>query len=724
VLFMDDTNIDTEGNLGHDKWLSMAKDAYESSTEWFDTSVRRTVEKAMAHFSNHHAPGSKYYADSYKYRSKGFRPKTRATIRRNEAASAVAFFSTQDMVAVTAESQSNKEQVLSAAVLGELLNYRLTDSIPWFQTMIGAYQNAMNTGVVISHQSWEFEEESQDFPMVDELGQPTGAMQTMRRTLSDKPRIDLVAIENFRISPASDWTNPVGTSPYVVELIPMFIGVVKEKMAAGKWLSYDSGKIQTAVTEQYDSIRAARDGKKRLDGVDVTHATTDFDTVFVHRNIIRKDGKDMIFYTLGTHLMLTEPKLLTEEYAHLKRGERPYVMGTCIIETHKMYPAGPNELLFGLQENANEIANQRQDNVALVMNKRYFAKRTATIDFKSLTRNVPGSVTLVDDINSDIRWDSPPDVTSSSYQEQDRVSLDFDELAGTFSPGTVQSNRAMNETVGGMNMLSADANTLTEYQLRVFAETWAEPVLKQTVRMEQAYETDELVMAIAGDRAKALQRFGVDMVTDEMLQGTVTVNVNIGFGATNPQKRIEKLVMGMQAIAGLSPATMQGLDAKEAVGEILGALGYKSAERFFPKLGEEQQAPQQAPPDPRIEVARMNNEARTQIAKGAADSNERVVIENNRHREQVAASTFANEEFIVGVNNENADQDRALRQEEITGKLANEVDKLKAQLAIKTMELQTQRELALRNEATAVPQVAATSFEPYGRAPNGQAFQQ
>jgi len=264
-------------------------------------------------------------------------------------------------------------------------------------------------------------------------------------------------------------------------------------------------------------------------------------------------------------------------------------------------------------------------------------------------------------------------------------------------------------------MLSADANTLTEYQLRVFAETWAEPVLKQTVRMEQAYETDELIMAIAGDRAKALQRFGVDMVTDEMLQGTVTVNVNIGFGATNPQKRIEKLVMGMQAIAGLSPATMQGLDAKEAVGEILGALGYKSAERFFPKLGEEQQV-QEAPPDPRLEVAKIR--AKTE-------------------EDKMMASTQVRMEELK-LDDANADEDRALRQQEISGRLANEVDRLKAMLALKTMELEVQQRENQLARAQAddhavaghkmgafnrsQKQIAETGVEPHGRAPAGQAY--
>ena len=43
--------------------------------------------------------------------------------------------------------------------------------------------------------------------------------------------------------------------------------------------------------------------------------------------------------------------------------------------------------------------------------------------------------------------------------KQDRINLDFDELAGNFSSASVSSNRKMNETVGGMNSPSAGGST-------------------------------------------------------------------------------------------------------------------------------------------------------------------------------------------------------------------------------------------------------------------------
>jgi hypothetical protein len=55
------------------------------------------------------------------------------------------------------------------------------------------------------------------------------------------------------------------------------------------------------------------------------------------------------------------------------------------------------------------------------------------------------------------------DVTASSYAEQDRLNVDFDELLGNFSRSSVQTNRKLNETVGGMALISQGANQLTEF---------------------------------------------------------------------------------------------------------------------------------------------------------------------------------------------------------------------------------------------------------------------
>ena len=584
-----------------DDWVAIARDAYQTSTSYLDNNIRKQIEKNLALFRSKHPSGSKYYSDSYKYRSKVFRPKVRSMIRRHEAAAAVAFFGTLDVVNCMPENPADENSVLGAKISKNWLTYRLEHSIPWFTTLIGAYQDAMTSGVVISRQEWLYETEDFDvdehvfgddkLAMIDEMGQPLLETITKTRSKVDRPDVAIVPLENFRFAAGSDWRDPIGTSPYLIELIPMFAIDIKQRMKTAdektgeaKWFNLSDGQIQSAMkTGDYDSTRSAREGK-RTDSKDESHQLSLYDIVWVHRNIVKIDNEDIIFYTLGSEELLSEPIVLTEIF---KQG-RPYKMGSCLLETHRIYPSGLPELSQDLVTETNDLANQRLDNIKLILNKRYKARRNASVDWKALTTSVPGGVILMDDLD-DVKEESFSDVTGSAYQEQDRINVDFDELVGSFSTGSVQTNRSLNETVGGMSMALDDANIITEYQLRVFTETWVEPVLNQLMDMGKVYETDERVLQLIGEDGVTPEQ------TSELMDTNYSVKVAVGFGATSPHKRVERLVTGIQTIGEVLPGAIQTIDQDEVMKEIFGSLGYRDGTRFIvkPKDGQEE--------DPRVQ---------------------------------------------------------------------------------------------------------------------------
>ena len=168
--------------------------------------------------------------------------------------------------------------------------------------------------------------------------------------------------------------------------------------------------------------------------------------------------------------------------------------------------------------------------------------------------------------------------------KQDRLNSDFDELAGSFSSSSVGSNRAMNETVGGMEILTADATNISEYQLRIFTETWVKPVLEKILRLEQIYESDEEMLQVASGGMPTQEAL-------KALQSKLIVKVNVGVGATSPQRKIEKLSLGLQTLGNFIPAKLEELNHEEITKEVFGALGYQDGSRFF-KEGETE--------DPRI----------------------------------------------------------------------------------------------------------------------------
>jgi hypothetical protein len=551
--------MDNDTPLVEDFWLRIAREAYEDSSDWVDSNLREQWEKSISLFNSKHPPGSKYNTGAYEKRSRFFRPKTRTAVRNLQSAMAVAFFTNEDVLSVQPRNPNDLEQVAAAAVSQSIMQYRLTNTIPWFQTMSAALQDAAVQGVCISHQYWEYEEQEESYinvdnqnrPIMDDSGSPVITKQ--KSSVKDKPVIELISPENIRIDPASHWHDPIESSPYVIHLIPMYIQDVRQKMEDGEWIDIPVEELLASENNEDDNTtRLVRD-QPREDRLDNDAGYGDIDSykiIWVHKNIIKKEGIDWCYYTAGIDAILSEPKTLQEMYPWLRSGERPYVMGYTNVESHRIYPAGTVELTQELQAAANDIWNQRFDNVRLAMNKRYHIRRDRNIDLDALFRSVPGGAVEMDDPDADVRVIDTRDVTGSAYAEQDRINMDFDELQGNFSTSTVQGARSLNETVGGMSLMASNSGTVTEYVLRTFSETWVERVLKQMMRLEQYYETDTVILELAGDAAAQVNEQFQGAV-DDLLKYEVLLKVNVGISATDPLRKVQNLVSGIQMLGEL-----------------------------------------------------------------------------------------------------------------------------------------------------------------------------
>lgn len=590
-------------------WLGRARAAFRTSTSYVDTNLRKQWDDSIRAFHSQHPTDSKYASPAYAKRSNIFRPKTRSVIRKNEAASAAAFFSNMDVVSIGAEDQSSKAQLMSAEIMKALLQYRLKKSIPWFLFTQGGIQDAQVTGAACAHIYWDYrtrkkmeqpaeevveETESTDDENPTQRNLPKGAFvmgaqdgqdqepatpagPTME-VYVDKPVVDLIPIENMRVDPSANWMDPINSSPYVIHLIPMYVMDVIAKAEAGEWKPVSTSQLSAAVSAGSDTTRAARNKDRDDPQSSENRAYTDVDIVWVQRHIHRKSDRDYEFYTLGEVALLTDARPLTEVVFH---GKRPYVMGTFIVETHKVLSSGLPMLGKGLQDETNEIANQRIDNVKFVLNKKWFAKRGKDVDVQALVRNVPGGVVMMDDPTNDVREISYQDVTGSSFEEQNRINLDMDELMGNFNPAALIANGGGQAPARNMALLNQSNGTLVEYGIRTYTETFLEPVLRQLILLEQEYETDEVVLALASRNAKLMQKFGQDAVTDDLLRHELTLIVNVGMGATDPTQKLQKFLTAVNTFSAILKNATPGLNPMEVGKEIFAHLGYTDATRFF-----------------------------------------------------------------------------------------------------------------------------------------------
>jgi hypothetical protein len=612
----------------NDPWLRRAKEAYDISTSFLDTNYRSKFEDSIRHFQNQHMAGSKYRSDAYKFRAKMFRPKTRSSVRQNEAAAAAAFFSQLETTSIEPEDDKDPMQSASAALRMELLNYRLSGhkQIPWFQICIGGMQDANVIGVVVSKQFWEYEEKKQKVPTADAAGQTVMAETVVK--VKDRPDIKLYPIENVRFDPAAEWTDIVNTSPYWIALEPMRVGEVRRRMALPegdplKWTKTDDKTLLAARNASYDTTRQVRDGQKE-DATDPRHskALSDFDIVWVRENFMLIEGEEKHYYTLTDVFRLTEPRDLSEVYLH---GIRPFVVGTCVLETHKPIPDSPVDLGKGLQKEINQVANSRLDNVSLVLNKRWLVRRGKQVDLQSLTRNAPASVTMVTDVEADIKEVEFQDVTASAYAEQDRLNVDHDELLGNFSQGSIQTNRKLNETVGGMNMIRGQASVMTQYLIRVFSETWVEKVLNHIDLLEQHYESDMRLLTLMAKRANVM-KYGIQQVTKELLMQPGRVIVNVANSAMDPMIRLQAFTTTLTQYAEMMQTMPPDIDREKVKAVMFGLMGYRDGSQFStdsdqnPQLQQAMQMIQQLQQalESKMQEIQAKNEA--QFAKIQADA--------------------------------------------------------------------------------------------------------
>lgn len=335
-------------------WLGLASTAFTTSTDYLDANIRNQWDDSIAHQNNEHASGSKYLSDTYRARSKMFRPKTRTNNQAAEASFAKTMFSTSDLVNVEPENDNDPLQRVSADINGFLMQYRLATSIKWYLTAMGAYQDARVYGVCASYQYWDFEEVIEDepekepdgplsgleqgSPATDEhqqygqvINRPTGSADTAPvgggeiedflpeptpvskavRVLRDKPACDLLPPENVRFEPNADWRDPINTSPYVVRLVPKYADEAMQKIAANGWREHDISALIHAgsnMNERSDRTRAKRQGEDRQDPSDQSGTErNEFRMVWLHENFIRVGGQDYVFWTCGTDLLLSEP---------------------------------------------------------------------------------------------------------------------------------------------------------------------------------------------------------------------------------------------------------------------------------------------------------------------------------------------------------------------------------------------------------------------------------
>lgn len=691
--------------------LAIVGRAEQISKDYHQRTVEKPLARAYKAWQNQHSEGSKYLGSAWRGRSRLFVPKTRAAVRKNLATAAAALFSTEDVVNISAQFEDDPQQRATAATIKADLDYRLTRSspksgMPWYLISMGGCLDAQLTGVTVSKQFWEYQEvptgkfEITQEPVLDEAtGQamldPTGfpilrdvKVPTMR-VVRDRPMVEIHPIENVGLDPAAPWHSPVQHGRWFYCRYPMGLSDARALIESGgkggadpAWLDVSDELLLRGRTED-DRAGSRRVREGGGDRYEDAKGHGELDIVWIQENFIRADGTDYHFWSVGRHGFLSKVREVREAYPELD-GERPYVMGVAQLDTHRVFPQSPVETWQPLQLEINDIANLRLDTLKRSIAPLAVVKRGKNVDLQALQRRgQPDAMLLVDNMD-DVLLQPTPGPTGAAFTETSVNNALFDELSGSFSTSSVQSSRQLNETVGGMRLMSGAANAVSEFDLRMWIETWVEPVLRHLVHLVRFYESDERILAIAGQNARVWTRFDYMPTIEDYEQTEVSLRVNAGIGALDPLQKLQKLRMAMEMLApmmGEAKAAGISIDVEAIIEEVMGAAGFRDGRRFF-KFGE----PPQEQPDPEVikamEEIKLRREEMEQQFKEAmltiqseqamnqADNSTKLQIEGMRSKRELFKTLLGATEqrHALTQNRAAAVEDRAhntrMRQEE------------------------------------------------------------
>ncbi len=623
--------------------LAIIARAENISRDYQTKTVDRPLARAYRAWQSQHAEGSKYLTPAFKnVRSGLFVPKTRAAVRKNLAAAAGALFSTEDVTSVAATFEDDVQQRATAAVIKADLEYRLSrtsarSGLPWFQLAMGACLDSQITGVCFSKQFWEYEEvetgeiEVTTTPLIDPLTGdvmigPDGIEITVEtetpimRVTKDRPMVEVHALENVGIDPAAPWHSPVQGGRWFTCRYPMGLSDARAMIASADkrgnntWLPVsDELLMKGRIEEERGGARRVREaGGDRYE--DATRAGGELDIVWIQENFVRVGGKDYHFWSVGRHGFLSIVQETHEAYPELG-GERPYVMGVAQLDTHRVFPQSPVESWQPLQMELNDITNLRLDTLKRAISPLAVARRGKNVDMQALQRRgQPDTVLMVDSLD-DVSIVSTPGPNGAAFQETSITNSNFDELAGVFSTSSVQQSRQLNETVGGMSLMSRAANSVSEFDLRIWIETWVEPVLRHLVHLVRYHESDEKILAIAGQQARVWTRYQYMPSIDDFDQCEMTVRVNAGIGSADPIQKLQKLKFAFEMLGPILPeAKAKGisLNVETIIEEVMGQAGFRDGRRFF-DYGDP------AEPEPGPDMVKIMKDFEARMAKVEVD---------------------------------------------------------------------------------------------------------
>lgn len=316
-----------------------------------------------------------------------------------------------------------------------------------------------------------------------------------------------------------------------------------------------------------------------------------------------------------------------EEYGILVNEENLAYYGKTPYQRHKKIPfivqsfePLPNEVygrslcywLYNLQEELNTIRNQRIDNVSLVLNRVMITQ--GDVDDDLIMK--PGA-RWREDFRDQIRWLDTPDVTGSSYREEEILKFDMENTVGT--PAIARGVSSGNQTATEVVTQNGNAAIRFDVKIQLYEDNVKELFKMMDLNSQQFTTRDKMIYLYGEEAANAWQMISPYDIQGEWDYRPTGSNID---PAANKEVRRQQLLQAIQTVVQLQ---LPG-DVYELTKDLFSTFDFRNPQKYLPPKEQFEQQKQQSM---MAQQEQMNMQHQMEMEKiqeqAAAKENEQVI---------------------------------------------------------------------------------------------------
>lgn len=237
------------------------------------------------------------------------------------------------------------------------------------------------------------------------------------------------------------------------------------------------------------------------------------------------------------------------------------------------FGVGIGQIGAPMQERLNKLVNQRLDNVDLVLNRQGMYNGNDTlINKKSLQTSKPGKFYRVSDTATSLKWMDMPDVTASSYKEEELAKLDFREATGATAPLMPGDTADQHKTAMGVQLLQGAAGMRFRPVLRMMEVDGIQELAMFYFSNLKQFMTNEEWIIITGENG----------ATEPILVSPEDIQAKVFFIPTGISETINKEIQVGQLLRfkeiSQNDPTVNRMEINKRIAEL---FGFKSIENLL-----------------------------------------------------------------------------------------------------------------------------------------------